>query len=635
MAEIKTNIYEKYQGTNVVTSLMAGHEKNGARVMRYQFSTGNTGATSVSWSVNKVYKYDGTSVGLKWYIGTDSKSHIGAVASNGYKYDGTVTISSGVASGSADIQLNPNTTYYLWIFPDTTTYGLWEFNKTEFLTLVVTGSGSGNSSGGGGYGGSTTSFTLSSTNVSIDNSITISLINAESGLEYGVHFLVGGVYVDYVYFNSASVTYTASSEKFSKYLQTSNSCTVDCYLATYINGVETGEYIQKQFTLNIGSGSAYAPTIGKITLTPIDANILVKGINGLTINVTGCNAATGSTIASYTISGPSCYKTIDSSSSSVSVSISSVTDVWSFTNGVATLTYIVTVTDSRGRSTSGTATIQCYDYYNPKVITFDAYRANENKEPDAKGLYIYCTYEIDYADVNGQNTNISVSIHCGENSKTITSTSKYGDALIDLSNNENAADTTYIIYAEIIDTIGRTGKSSEVTIFGSARILNITSDGTGVAFGKMAESNMFECVQDAKFYGDVECQANMSCDYITCNGKTDTEKGIASISCKSLACEELIYAPVIYSSQAYIEEYISCNTIASDNLHCQSLDFYYTEENGETKWRSIFDMIHPIGSTYSSFDITDPSNLFGGKWVQLEDPKEYGDYALYTWYRSE
>ena len=58
------------------------------------------------------------------------------------------------------------------------------------------------------------------------------------------------------------------------------------------------------------------------------------------------------------------------------------------------------------------------------------------------------------------------------------------------------------LYLKIGDAYGGSNSSSTISVFGQFRILNITSDGTGLAIGKMAEEkNLFECATNAKFYG--------------------------------------------------------------------------------------------------------------------------------------
>ena len=48
--------------------------------------------------------------------------------------------------------------------------------------------------------------------------------------------------------------------------------------------------------------------------------------------------------------------------------------------------------------------------------------------------------------------------------------------------------STYTIYATIVDSYGGSSQSSSETVFSVSRVLNITSDGTGIALGKMAEN---------------------------------------------------------------------------------------------------------------------------------------------------
>ena len=497
MAEtIKTSNYEKYQGGIVCTSLVAGYERSKTRVMRYQFSTTSIGASSVSWSVSDIVFGGGDKqYGLKWHINDNSTSYADSVGSRN-TYTGDVTISSATASGSANIVLQPNKTYYLWIFPAVEQYSWWVFGETATLNIV----------------GGTSTFTLSKSTVSIGDTITVNITRMSSNFKHKVRFYIN----DFYSFEKDDVDTSWTTPILTdwyKYLSTSTSCTAYCSVTTY-NGSSSspiGNVVTKSFTVNVGGS---APTVGTIQLTPgnisyISNNILVKGFNSLTIKVTGSKASEGSSIKSCTISGPSLLKTISGSSADATATISSVTDVPSFTNGTTELTYTVTITDTRGKTASSTAKITCYDYYNPTVVSFDAYRANSNGNPDASGSYIYCKYNIDYAQVatiDSSKTNISVSIYYGGSSpKVITSTAKTGSTLIDLSSDASAADKTYTVYANVTDTFAKSGKSSDITIFGSSRILNITSDGTGIAFGKMAESSqMLECVWDAKFHGDVE-----------------------------------------------------------------------------------------------------------------------------------
>lgn len=143
MATIETTSKQCYTGGILEnTSQIVGYADSKNRVVRFTFNTDSVGANSVSWVLSKNYFAAGTAPGLRWYIGTDPSSHTNAGATT-VEYHGDVTveaISGTIAfSGSADIVLMPNTTYYLWIFPSVAKYGY--YNLTELVQAKVTMSG--------------------------------------------------------------------------------------------------------------------------------------------------------------------------------------------------------------------------------------------------------------------------------------------------------------------------------------------------------------------------------------------------------------------------------------------------------------------------------------------------------------
>ena len=262
---------------------------------------------------------------------------------------------------------------------------------------------------------------------------------------------------------------------------------------------QIGSAVYKEVTLTIPTG--VKPTIDEdnMTLSPATINdyrILVKGKNALTIEVTGCSAGSGSTIKSYTFSGPSLSKTVSSTSTSASTSVSSV-------SSTGTLTYKIRVTDARGRYAEASKTITCYDYYTPSLSSFEAYRANSDGTANVNGTYLKCTYTAKYASVNSTNSATVTAYYNGA-----TETGAGGNVLISLNGD---TETTYEVYLKIVDAYGGSDTTSTITVFGQSRILNITSDGTGIALGKMAESSqLFESRWPAKFDDAVEIVGDVS-----------------------------------------------------------------------------------------------------------------------------
>ena len=129
-----------YAGTSETTSELIGYNAGKNYVARYTFKTGSEGASSVSWLVarNSHSSATGNGGALRWYITTSSTSHINAGATT-TKYHGNVTVSTDVPghegfdsfSGSADLVMLPNTTYYLWIFPKNATFGCYYTHSTN------------------------------------------------------------------------------------------------------------------------------------------------------------------------------------------------------------------------------------------------------------------------------------------------------------------------------------------------------------------------------------------------------------------------------------------------------------------------------------------------------------------------
>ena len=255
-------------------------------------------------------------------------------------------------------------------------------------------------------------------------------------------------------------------------------------LQTYSNGYLIGT---NYYNMTLSVSSSVVPSVGTITISPAsinNKNILVQNKNRVSVSVSGCSAGTGSSIKSYTFSGPG----ISTTTTSTSVSGGPISNI-------GTLTYKVTVTDSRGRTASKYETITCYAYSAPYFTSFNAYRANSEGKADNNGSYIQCTYETFYEPVNGTNS-VTVKISGGPSSVT----GKEGSALINLNGDITS---TYKIYGTVSDSYKGESNSITVNVFGASRVMNVLQTGDGVAFGKMAEdSNLLDVKWKIKTNGD-------------------------------------------------------------------------------------------------------------------------------------
>lgn len=283
---------------------------------------------------------------------------------------------------------------------------------------------------------------------------------------------------------------------------------------------QIGEPSYQEKTLTIPT--SVKPSIGTITLDPVNIitadgdsrNILVKGKNKLNISVSGCAAGTGSSIVSYTFSGQNISSTVSSTATSASATSNTM-------SAPGTLTYTVTVKDRRNRTTSKTASIICQDYNTDelKFSSFTAYRCNSNGAEDNNGTYIKYDFKVNYPSVDNTNKG-TVKIYYRKNTNTswtaatnalTNSTTKSAEAIIKNSSGNSISNfdaaSTYLVYAVLTDNYNQSVRSPTITIFGASRIFNIRQNGSGVAFGKMAEKdNTLESkwplqVDDAIFFG--------------------------------------------------------------------------------------------------------------------------------------
>ena len=314
-------------------------------------------------------------------------------------------------------------------------------------------------------------------------------------------------------------TTTQNSTTIYKQLPSATSGTMTATLTTYnSSGTQIGSSSSKTFTVTIPT--SVEPSLGTVSLDPsnitttdnVSRNILVKGKNTIKVSVSGAQAGAGSSIKSYTynvLSGSTIIATTTTTSTSASFGPFQQT---------GDLKFRVTVTDNRNRSTSNKDSEpewECYDYSAPSFLSFNAYRCDSSGNTDDNGKYIKYNLEVAYSSVNSTNK-ATVQIYYKKSTATswtaakdalTSSTTKSTSAIIKNTSGTNITfdtSSTYMVYATVIDNYNGSVKSSSATVFGASRIVNVRKNGSGIAFGKMAETdNLFECKWAAKFDGAV------------------------------------------------------------------------------------------------------------------------------------
>jgi len=387
---------------------------------------------------------------------------------------------------------------------------------TKTISISASGSISGTSLGSTSVSGSVTLNTIpraSSVSMStgtMGSASTIKITRASSGFTHTLTYKLGSKTVTIATkTSSTSVSWTPQIADFAAQIPKATYGTGTLTCTTYNGTTSVGS---KSISVRLNLPSSVKPSVGSLTLTPATitllnpangaattstVSILVQNKNKLTLKASGAAAGTGSTIAYYTFSGPSYSQKVTSTSTSASISISSVSNT-------GTLTYKVTATDARGRTSAAVSkTITCYAYTTPSISSFSAYRADSSGNKSANGTYLKCTYTPTYSSVNSTNAATVTAYYNGS-----STTGGASSVLINLNGDTS---TTYKVYLTVRDKYGGYKTTSTKTVYGQFRVFNITSDGTGIAFGKMAESkSLFECRWNAKFNGLVNIVSKLT-----------------------------------------------------------------------------------------------------------------------------
>ena len=338
------------------------------------------------------------------------------------------------------------------------------------------------------------SLSLSTYSVNVGGSITANITRASSSFTHAVEFYINSTYYQKYTSVGTSQAFTIPVNWYNA-MPSSSSCTAYCRITTYNGSTQIGSSVTKSFTVNASNANAVAGTVSLTPTSILGKTILVKGKNTIKVTASSFGVSSGSSLSSYrfdVLYGSSIIATTTTTSTSVTFGPFHYS---------GTLTFKVTITDTRGKIASSQNTYTCYDYYLPSFSAFNAYRANSSGSPDVNGTYLRCTYTQSYASVNNTNTVTVVADYSGNKVNCSN-----GSVLINLNGDIT---TTYTVYLTITDSYGGSSRTSAITIFGQSRILNITSDGMGVAVGKMSEktdshtNGLFECAFDAKFYKDI------------------------------------------------------------------------------------------------------------------------------------
>lgn len=314
------------------------------------------------------------------------------------------------------------------------------------------------------------------------NSITITA--AASGFRHDVYLKVGSKNVCMLHdVLAGKYSITPTLTDFANQITNAASGTGTLTLYTY-NAAWSAQVGSKSYTVTVSIPSTVVPSITSTTLAEAVSGLAAKfgayvqNKSRLAVSISA-SGIYGSAISRY-------ETTIDGT----------VYRDRSFTSGVlgnsGSVSVVIKVTDSRGRSTSTTKTITVLPYSPPRITTITAERIDTSGNPDNDGnrFELQLAYSISQlGNKNDRTMTVKYKQSGGSYSNLATSTADWAyDGTIQYTDApEVSPDNTYIIQVTLTDYFGSV--TAETELHTSASILDFLADGTGVAIGKAAENS--------------------------------------------------------------------------------------------------------------------------------------------------
>lgn len=403
---------------------------------------------------------------FRWRISEDANAYKGG-ASGGDTvsyHDGKLT-----SNGSVSVQMMPNKTFYLWIYPSNTSY-----NRYAIGSVSVTF--------GGAYGEASTVTCTNPATFGTANTITLSR-NLDSALHTVKVTCLGQT--ETLLEQSATyptVTWTPSVATYAPLLTNAKSTTATITVETFYSGY------------SVGTRSVV------VTINFVDADVapyVTMAVNDPTGHATtyGAFVASKSKIkvelsATYRYGAVYAATAINANGQDYATNPATTDEIVS-TGNTAVSGRIV---DSRGVS-SNTAqqTITILPYSPPQITSFTIHRCNQDGTLNDQGAYCRVDYSVEVSPLNNHNSKTLVARYKKRSAETYTdqavTLSTYaqtGYAVVPADTND-----TYDIQLALTDDFGSVAIDLQLsTAFAT---MNFKSGGDGIAIGKVAEfSKMLE-----------------------------------------------------------------------------------------------------------------------------------------------
>lgn len=322
--------------------------------------------------------------------------------------------------------------------------------------------------------------TLSASSADMGATVTVTMDRASSAFTHDLAYKVGsGSYVSISTGRGTSYSWTVPDVASQIPNDTSTKLTLRC--------------ITKNGSTTIGTKYAYItakvpasviPTVGTITVAEATTGLAaqfgayVQNKSKLKVSI-AASGAKGSTITAYqtTLLG----KTYTGSSWTSPV-----------LTGSGSVTLSTKVKDSRGRwSAAKTTTVTVQAYSTPQVNELRVFRVDASGAADEQGEYIRVDYRYSVTSLGSKNTARAVIEYKRTSASTwtqlLTDTALSANKSVKPTSPTFSIDFQYDVRITVTDWFGA-ARTYTATLPSGAVILDLLADGTGIAFGKVAET---------------------------------------------------------------------------------------------------------------------------------------------------
>ena len=328
--------------------------------------------------------------------------------------------------------------------------------------------------------GSSISLSRSSATIGSD-SITVNITRNSSAYKHKVKLILGDTTYLLAENVDTSYTFTPSMSYCNKITTaTSGTATVKVETLTGTNGSWIAE-TTKTLTLNVPSN--VVPSVGISVAANNQTNgVSVAGKTTFTVKPVNANGSYGSTITSYSITGGNLN------------SVSSNGATTGTLNG-GDYTFVVKVTDSRGRTAEASKAETVHAYSSP-TISARAFRCNKDGTESSSGVYIAVNFSWEITNLANNNSNAkqyfiqykTSSASSYTTSVDWTNLSSYSGSMTKVLSQTFSTTSSYNIQLKVKDSFGTT--TSTLSVSTISALLNIEKNGVGV--GKIHENGALD-----------------------------------------------------------------------------------------------------------------------------------------------